>query len=97
MSYVAVLFAEGEGKISTIRQSRIRLWRANRRLRERKAMVEFEGAWKILFDFNSFLNSGGGKSGYEKAPEGGDSVLYPIWLPLLTDLRTFFKENPLVD
>jgi DNA invertase Pin-like site-specific DNA recombinase len=61
---------------------------SNRRLAQRKAMVEFEGAWKILFDFNSFLNSGGGKSGYEKAPEGGDSVLYPIWLSVVDDVRT---------
>ena len=75
----------------------IRLRRANRRLAQRKAMIEFEGAWKILYDFNSFLNSGGGKSRYEKAPYGGDFAKHPIWLPLFNDLRTFFKENSLID
>ena len=53
---------------------------SNRRLAQRKAMIEFEGAWKILYDFNSFLNSGGGKSRYEKAPYGGDFAKHPIWL-----------------
>jgi len=72
-------------------------WRANRRLAERRAVIEYEGPWKILYDFNSFLNSGGGNSENISAPFGGANALYPIWLPLFNDLRTFFKENSLTD
>lgn len=70
---------------------------SNRRLAERRAVIKFEGPWKILYDFNSFLNSGGKNPDSISAPFGGANALYPIWLPLLTDLRTFFKENAKAD
>ncbi len=53
---------------------------SNRHLAERRAVIKFEGAWKILFDFNSFLNSGGGNLENINAPFGGANALYPIWL-----------------
>ncbi len=53
---------------------------SNRRLAERRAVIEFEGPWKILYDFNSFLNSGGENLESISAPFGGANASYPIWL-----------------
>gem|GEM_PF-4618556 len=34
---------------------------------------------------------------HKTAPEGRDSILNTILLPLLDKIRTFFKENPDMD
>ncbi len=65
---------------------------SNRRLAERRAVVEFEGAWKILFNFNSFLNSGGKNPDSINAPFGGANAEHPIWLSVVADMRTSSTE-----
>jgi hypothetical protein len=54
---------------------------SNRRLEQQMAVVEFEGAWKILFDFNSFLLSGHKNPDSISAPCGGANAQYTYWLP----------------
>ena len=66
----------------------------NRLLTGRKAAVDFEGIWKILYDFKSNSDFSRGDSEYKKAPEGRDSGDLFLNLALLDKIRTFFKENP---
>ncbi|MBI4253341.1 recombinase family protein [Candidatus Uhrbacteria bacterium] len=53
---------------------------SNRRLAERRAVVEFEGAWKILFDFNTNSDSWREEFRNTKGPKGADCDQYTTWL-----------------
>ena len=69
----------------------------NRLLAERRARVDFGGAWKILLNFKSNPDFSRGVLVHKKAPEGRDSAFLFANLPLLDKIRTFFKENPDAD
>ena len=66
----------------------------NRLLAGRKAAADFEGIWKILYDFKS--NSDFSRGDLDTKNLLGEEIFAQnaIFLPLLDKVRTFFKENP---
>jgi len=63
---------------------------ANRILRERELFFEPRGAWQILLE--SGLSAS--KARAEALCAEATSAEHTIWLRILNEIRTFFKENP---
>ena len=63
---------------------------SNRILRERELFFEPRGAWQILM--KSGLNAYRALAEFRR--KGASNPQHPIWLPLLNEIRTFFRENP---
>jgi hypothetical protein len=59
-------------------------------LRERELVFEPRGAWQILS--KSALPASGGRA--EALCGEATNAEHTIWLRILNEIRTFFKENP---
>ncbi|MDO8571110.1 MAG: hypothetical protein Q7R79_00335 [bacterium] len=59
--------------------------------------IELQKPWSFAFESkeNWGVNVRGVKN--ENAPEGSENVKIDFFLPLVDEIRTFFKENPTFD
>jgi hypothetical protein len=60
----------------------------------RKVAVGFKAPWNFLYEFNSKFDFRRDLISISNVPKGRENTFCTNFLPLLNEVRTFFKDNP---